>query len=525
MRNLTKKYSLLAIIIMLTQSLLLLSVPVLADDGTIKVAGQPIFSISSAGDSGSLAKRAETVQNNLDNALVAAQDRTPASVNITYVKGMPVITLGGYQVVTVGTQDATTAHTTPALLASQWADAIRGALVNQTSINSYVAQLSGNYALSAPAASPALASGTAVAGSAAAAGGTAVAGANPQNYAGSQPGYGSAQMGQNNPNPGNYPANNPQPVGTPESYGSVNNYNSNSANYTGVPPAGQSYRQGRIVYAPAGQIIPVTLKTAIATQVAKAGDLIEASISQNINLGESSIPAGTTVVGQVASAKAGGRFTKSGALQITFTQLQLPDGSQVPISAHIVGGIGKYSAGKQPGQVEGENWKNKVGSVAFRGLLGAGAGAALGTGVGAIAGGGYGAGMGAWSGAAIGSGVGAADSLILRKGKDVTVPSGTNIQLQLDQPVSISVGMSPQAYNNPGGYSQPSYGGNGYSDAPGNGYNGGSGSGNYNGGGPGSSYAGGTGGGGYSGAPGSGYAGGSGGNYNPQQQYNPPQLR
>ena len=249
------------------------------------------------------------------------------------------------------------------------------------------------------------------------------------------------------------------------------------------------------------RLFPVTLKTSIATQVAKAGDLIEASISQNVNMGESTIPAGTTVIGQVASAKAGGRLTKSGELQITFTQLRLPDGSSVPITAHIVGGIGKYAKGKEAGQVEGETWKNKVGSVAFRGLLGAGAGAALGTGVGAIAGGGYGAGMGAWSGAAIGSGVGAADSLILRKGKDVTVPSGTNIQLQLDQPVSISENPS-QGYNNGSGSNQ---GGNtGYSEGNNaGGYNGAAsnqGGSNYN-----------------SGAPG--------GGYNQQPQYNPPAVR
>jgi len=71
--------------------------------------------------------------------------------------------------------------------------------------------------------------------------------------------------------------------------------------------------------------------------------------------------------------------------------------------------------------------------------------AALGTAVGAIAGGGSGAGKGAWSGAAIGAGLGVADSLILRKGKDVTIPSGTALQLQLDSPVAIS-GVNPAGY-------------------------------------------------------------------------------
>jgi hypothetical protein len=527
MKNFKKKCILVATNILLVQYLSLLPIAVLADDGTIKIAGQSIFSITSAADAGSLAKRAETVQNNLDNALVASQDHTPASVNITYVKGTPVITLGGYQVVTVGTQDASSAHTTPALLANQWADAIRGALVNQASINSYVAQLSGNYALSAPPVKPAPAAGgaTGPAVANAATSGPSIDYANPNLPPG----------GQTNLAPGNY---SPQSGPGYESYNNTNPNYGNSSNYGGPPPGG--YRQGHVVYAPAGQIIPITLKMSIDTEAAKAGDIIQGSLSQNINLGESTIPAGTIATGQVESAKKGGRFTKSGELQITFTQLQLPDGSQIPISGHIVGGIGKYKAGKQPGEVEGENWKNKVGSVAFRGLLGAGGGAALGTAVGAIAGGGYGAGMGAWSGAAIGGGLGAADSLILRKGQNVIVPSGTNVQLQLDQPINISMGGPPEGYAGgftPGG---PGVSGNysvgGYPNAPGGNYGGS----NYNN--PGGS------GGSYNAQPSSGYAGnsynpGSGGSYNSgaynnspgggynagpgtgYQQYNPPPLR
>ncbi len=154
-----KKYIQVIIVLALLQSLSFLFMPVLASGGDIKIAGQPVFSILSAADAGSIAKRAETIQNNLDNALVAAQDRSPSSVNITYVKGMPVITLGGYQVLTVDTRDAAAAHTTPALLASHWADSIRNALTNQASVTSYVAQLSGSYALNAPAANTAQATG------------------------------------------------------------------------------------------------------------------------------------------------------------------------------------------------------------------------------------------------------------------------------------------------------------------------------------------------------------------------------
>ncbi len=457
------------IALFLSQSLTLLSLPVLADTAYVKIAGQPIFPISSAADAGTVAKRAETIQEYLDNALVAAKDRSPNSVNITYVKGTPVITLGGYQVVTVDTHDASAANTTPALLANQWADKIRAALSNQASVNSYVAQLTGSYASSAP---PVNSVNTArpeisqpQSNFVPYSGNQVTSGANnyppaPNNYPQQQNNY-SARPSNNFP-PQNQPFNGSPQQGYDSyhanSYNPNTNYspgyqsnfgqNPNQVYYQGGPNnQPQGYRQGRIAYAQVGQIIPVTLSTSIATQVAKSGDLIQATVSQNVNVGDSVIPAGSVVIGQVTDARAGGRLTRSGELQIRFNRLRLPDGSETPITAHIVGSIAKYAevGGDQSDTFKGETTKNKVGSVAFRGLLGAGGGAALGTAVGAIAGGGHGAGMGAWSGAAIGGGLGAADSLILRKGKDVTIPSGTNMQLQLDSPVAIS-GVAPAGY-------------------------------------------------------------------------------
>jgi len=446
-RNAKTEFINILLALILSQSLSLHPSLALVDSNSIKIAGQPVFSIPNAGDSGTIAKRTVTVQENLDNALVAAKDHSPAAVNIAYVNGIPVITLGGYQVITVSPADATSFKTTPALLANQWADKIRGSLVDQASINSYIAQISGSYAASAPP--PAS-----------------------NSYAPSQ--YGSSQivdktsaanvtgkLGQTAS--GNFaPNNNQQSYDSynsssdpRSSYGSALNQGANTYGKQNTPPASyqgglanQGYRQGRIAYAPVGQIIPVTLNTSIATQVARTGDLIEATVSHNVTIGDSVIPSGSRVIGQVTEAKAGGRLTRSGELQIKFNRLRMPDGSESPISAHIVGTIGKYAevGGDQSDEFKGETTKNKLGSVAFRGLLGAGGGAALGTAVGAIAGGGHGAGMGAWSGAAIGGGLGAADSLILRKGKDVTVPSGTNLQLELDSAVAISGASPPGVY-------------------------------------------------------------------------------
>lgn len=377
--------------LVLSQTLFLTPLTAFAADSSVRIAGHAVMTnIASSGSITSI-KRAETVQQNLDNALVAAKDRTPASVNITYVKGMPVITLGGYQVVTVDSGDAKAAGTTPAVLAKRWADAIRNMLRDQDSVESYVAQLSGDYASSAPPANRPTVSQQSV------------------NYGGNQ---------QYAPPPQSYA----QPGG-------------------GYPPPG-GYRQGRVAYAPAGLVMQISLNTSIATQAAKAGDMIQATVSQTVMLGDSNIPAGSTIIGNITEAQAGRMLGRSGSLGIKFNRLRTPDGIETPISAHLVGGIGKYADGgsDQDDVVKGETWKGKAVQAGVRGLVGAGSGAALGTAVGAIAGGGRGAGRGAWSGTAIGGGLGVAQSVLLRKGKDVVIPSGTQLQLQLDAPVSIAGG-------------------------------------------------------------------------------------
>lgn len=234
-------------------------------------------------------------------------------------------------------------------------------------------------------------------------------------------------------------------------YGSGGGYGGAVQNQGGYPPAYQNgeYNQpyqdhrfysGRLITAPQGLMIPVSLQTAISTQVAKAGDYIQAEISQNIPLnGGGYIPSGTQVVGSVSESEAGRRLSRSGDLSIQFNSLRMPNGTTIPINAHLVGGIGKYK-NKGTGtedRFRGEGWEAKLGQGLLRGGLGAGMGAGLGTAVGAIAGGGYGAGRGAWSGAAIGGGLGAAD-MLLRKGRDVIIPSGTSMQIQLDDQVTIS---------------------------------------------------------------------------------------
>ncbi|CAN5951218.1 unnamed protein product [Sphagnum jensenii] len=201
----------------------------------------------------------------------------------------------------------------------------------------------------------------------------------------------------------------------------------------------QTY-QGRVAYVPAGMTLTVYLENSISTAVAQEGEPLQAILRDSVDLGGTCIPAGSHVIGKITVSEAGRRLGRSGELGMKFYSLKTPDGREYPLSSHLVGKISGY--GSQPegsdDVVKGEGMGNKIGSVAFRGAIGAGGGALLGTAVGAIAGGGRGAGRGAWSGTAIGTGVGVADSLLLRKGNDVKIKSGTPLRLQIDTPFSIA---------------------------------------------------------------------------------------
>src|SRR5581483_6233822 len=112
----------------------------------------------------------------------------------------------------------------------------------------------------------------------------------------------------------------------------------------GSPYGPYNYQAPRTAYAPAGLVIPVTLSNSISTQVAKDGDYVQASVAQNVSLGGLGyIPSGTVIQGQIEDAKSGRLMERSGSLNIAFNTMRLPSGADIPIQAHVLGNIGKYS--------------------------------------------------------------------------------------------------------------------------------------------------------------------------------------
>jgi hypothetical protein len=199
------------------------------------------------------------------------------------------------------------------------------------------------------------------------------------------------------------------------------------------------YKSGHLIYVPAGMMLPVSVRNGISSETARPGDPVEATLTQPIVLGDTELPAQTILTGTITDAAPGTGMSHSGALGLKFTNMQLPDGSSVPITAHIAGKLGNYE--RREGAVDtfrGETTEQKIEQAALRGAIGAGGGALMGTVIGAIAGRGSGAGRGALAGLTIGTALGVADSLLLRKGSNVRLEAGQPLNLQLDAPAQIS---------------------------------------------------------------------------------------
>lgn len=327
-----------------------------AVEAAVSISGNPLFTVSAAGGL-SASAREGIVQKNLDNALVALQGRA-GNVGVVNVRGIPVVTLGGYHVITVDKNTARAMGMTPTALANLWAGKLRTALNNSASVDAHIASIVGDTTFAAT---------------------------------------------------------------IPD-----------EEQFVSVP-------QTTTIQLPVGMRLPVTLLSGINARTTEIGDVIQARLSSDINLGGGQVvPAGTLVLGRVTPAPYGG----NGAVQVNFDQLRLANGATIPISASIVGGV----RAEQERSMLGGLQQNTLGRVVTRGAVGAGLGAALGTGIGAIVAGssrrvsaGKGLGTGAWMGAAIGGGLGALSGLLLRPNTSVAFPAGQSLVLELNAPASVAV--------------------------------------------------------------------------------------
>lgn len=179
--------------------------------------------------------------------------------------------------------------------------------------------------------------------------------------------------------------------------------------------------QWREVTVPAGTEIPVELETTIGSDVSNVEDPVRSRVTQAVSVGGiSAIPAGSSVVGSVTSAKGASKFKGHAELSVRFDSLVVAGSDErhnirTTLVAQETAGTGKKTAMKIG--------LPAVGGALIGGLIGGKKGAAI--------------------GAAVGGGAGTV-AVLTADGKEVSLPRGTPLHVKLVDPVTLRVAMPPQ---------------------------------------------------------------------------------
>lgn len=182
-------------------------------------------------------------------------------------------------------------------------------------------------------------------------------------------------------------------------------------------PSDRWERQVARVTVPTGTEIHLTLSSAIGSATSQAGDDVTGTTTVGISVGgRVAIPAGSTVYGRVTGVDPATKglqvSEKGGALVLAFTSITTPDGDSSSMSGSLTSLAS--SKGKTAGIIGG----SAVGGAILGKILG---GDTKDAAIGAVVGGGIGTGIAAGT-----------------KGKEVTIPSGTDLSITLDEPLTIA---------------------------------------------------------------------------------------
>ncbi len=188
--------------------------------------------------------------------------------------------------------------------------------------------------------------------------------------------------------------------------------------------------RGNVVMVPAGTGVNAALTCPLSSATMSVGQTVTMALSGDFNYdGRIIAPAGSTVTGTVIESSNAKRGGINGKLSVRFNMITTPYGTQIPISAVIKT---DDSTGVLVGGTKMDVTKEYAKDLA----AGSAAGALSGVIFGALAGGSVG------RGAALGTAVGAGGGLVKSvwdKGKDVEIPMGASVELQLTQPITVSV--------------------------------------------------------------------------------------
>jgi len=179
----------------------------------------------------------------------------------------------------------------------------------------------------------------------------------------------------------------------------------------------------------AGTKINCRLTQTVSTKTNFQSDPFTATVTEPLMIGgRQIIPFGSTIEGRIAWLVRPGRIRGVGEMRLDVEKVTFPDGRSYMLAATLVNAYGAQGA-----KVRDEEGIVKGPSSRLRDIQEVGLGMGGGGFLGVILGGAHGAVLGG----AIGGAAGLADSL-RRRGTDLTLPTGTQLEYQLTRELVVS---------------------------------------------------------------------------------------
>ena len=176
-----------------------------------------------------------------------------------------------------------------------------------------------------------------------------------------------------------------------------------------------------------GERLRARMNSTVNSKTARVGDTFTANVTEPVysNNGVLVIPSGSRVTGRVDAVVAARKGGKPGTIDVSFTQLRLPNGLVRRINGSLTDLDTDDAKSNNEGTASGDRMKHR--KIIFIGGGGAG---------GAVLGGAIGGGKGALIGGILGAGAGLLGER-MTKGEDAEVRSGTEFGVILNQAISL----------------------------------------------------------------------------------------
>jgi hypothetical protein len=185
---------------------------------------------------------------------------------------------------------------------------------------------------------------------------------------------------------------------------------------------------------PQNQYFRLRMNQTLNSRISRAGDRFQATVVTPVYAsGVEVVPAGSIVEGRVISASAARTRGREGQLAVQFDSVVVPDGTRHQLDGALTE-LQDARAGKVDAESEVSGNSSDKRNVAYVG------GGTVG---GAVLGGAIGGGKGAGIGAIIGAGAGVA-GVMLTKGNEAELRSGTEIGMVTARPITFSVRADPR---------------------------------------------------------------------------------